>query len=372
MMPIPPSRARAIARRASVTVSIAAETIGISSAIVARQARARSRHRSAALPTRPERAARRRRSRPSLPNLPSRSSSNSKSRSTLPSVPSAVSGPAPGGRARRRRGCSSSTARRATRGGPPPSGRSGRRRPRAPTPRPPRRRAAGPPPPGVCVGQRGEPAREQHVAGAEHRDGFELRRLGAVAPHLALLADEREAARLERDVDVAGAHLGDRSSAIRKSSSSSSSWPTSCSASCWFGETSHGSASMPRRSGSPSASSTTRAPSLVSSRTAPRRSPRRRPAAASRRRPPSTRRARGSGASRAGSRARPAVTFGPHSLISVYVPGGRVDDGGGGARLVLDPDEVVEDRLRGQLLDDPRARAAAREARWRRRARRAA
>src|SRR4051812_30828715 len=33
-IPIPPSRASAIARRASVTVSIAAETIGISSAIV--------------------------------------------------------------------------------------------------------------------------------------------------------------------------------------------------------------------------------------------------------------------------------------------------------------------------------------------------
>ena len=38
-MPIPPSRASAIARRASVTVSIAAETIGISSAIVRRQPR---------------------------------------------------------------------------------------------------------------------------------------------------------------------------------------------------------------------------------------------------------------------------------------------------------------------------------------------
>ena len=36
-MPIPPSRASAIASRASVTVSIAAETIGISSSIVARQ-----------------------------------------------------------------------------------------------------------------------------------------------------------------------------------------------------------------------------------------------------------------------------------------------------------------------------------------------
>ena len=143
------------------------------------------------------------------------------------------------------------------------------------------------------------------------------------------------------------------SSAIRKSSSSSSSWPTSCSASCWFGETSHGSASMPRRSGSPSASSTTRAPSRVISRTARRRSPRRPLVAASRRTRPSTRRARGSGACRAGSRARPRHLRAP--LVDLGVgAGGRVDDGGGRARLVPDPHEVVEDRLLGQLLDDPR------------------
>ena len=40
----------------------------------------------------------------------------------------------------------------------------------------------------------------------------------------------------------------------------------------------------------------------------------------------------------------------------------RVDDGGGGARLVADADEVVEDRLVGELLEDPRARPAAGEA----------
>ena len=40
---------------------------------------------------------------------------------------------------------------------------------------------------------------------------------------------------------------------------------------------------------------------------------------------------------------------------------GRVDDRGRRARLVLDPDEVVEDRLGGQLLDDPRPGAAAGE-----------
>ena len=42
-------------------------------------------------------------------------------------------------------------------------------------------------------------------------------------------------------------------------------------------------------------------------------------------------------------------------------PGGRVDDGRRRARLVADPDEVVEDRLLRQLLDDPRPRAAAGE-----------
>ncbi len=41
--------------------------------------------------------------------------------------------------------------------------------------------------------------------------------------------------------------------------------------------------------------------------------------------------------------------------------GGRVDDGRRGARLVADADEVVEDRLGGQLLDDARARETARE-----------
>src|SRR5581483_4346480 len=40
---------------------------------------------------------------------------------------------------------------------------------------------------------------------------------------------------------------------------------------------------------------------------------------------------------------------------------GGVDDGGRGPRLLLDADEVVQDRLRRQLLDDPRARPAAGE-----------
>ena len=42
---------------------------------------------------------------------------------------------------------------------------------------------------------------------------------------------------------------------------------------------------------------------------------------------------------------------------------GRVDDGGRRPRLLADADEVVQDRLGGQLLDDARAGAAAGEAR---------
>ena len=124
-----------------------------------------------------------------------------------------------------------------------------------------------------------------------------------------------------RDVDVAGAHLGDRVERhqevvvvlelladellglvlVRRDEPR-------------LGLDARGAAARPRRRAR-------RAPRAASSR-APRRrrSPRRRRAAASRRRRPSRRRARGSGASRAGSRARPRETFGPHSLISVYVP----------------------------------------------------
>ena len=57
-----------------------------------------------------------------------------------------------------------------------------------------------------------------------------------------------------------------------------------------------------------------------------------------------------------------ALTSGPHSLISVYVPAVGIDDRRRRARLGCDADEVVEDRLGGQLLDDPRARTAAGEA----------
>jgi hypothetical protein len=46
-------------------------------------------------------------------------------------------------------------------------------------------------------------------------------------------------------------------------------------------------------------------------------------------------------------------------LVDLGVGGrGRVDDGGRRSRFVCDPNEVVEDRLAGELLDDPRAGAA--------------
>ena len=44
-------------------------------------------------------------------------------------------------------------------------------------------------------------------------------------------------------------------------------------------------------------------------------------------------------------------------------PGGRIDHGGRRARLGGDAHEVVEDRLGGELLDDPRSRPSAREPR---------
>ena len=142
----------------------------------------------------------------------------------------------------------------------------------------------------------------------------------------------------------------------------SNSWPTSASASRWFGETRNGSASTPSRSGSPSRveHGPHAAPVEVADRLgveglvdAARQRARR-----TRR---SRRRGRGSGASRAASRA-PRSHLRP-PLVDLGVRArGRVDDRGRRARLVADADEVVEDRLGGQLLDDARARPAAGEA----------
>ena len=151
------------------------------------------------------------------------------------------------------------------------------------------------------------------------------------------------------------------SSAIRKSSSSSSSCPTTCSASRWFGETRYGSASMPSRSGWPSESSTTWTPRRFRSRIG---------LGVEALLDPARQRAREDdevGAAREvvqlleqhlellGRDLRaPLVDLGVRAL-------GRVDDGGRRARLLADADEVVQDRLGGQLLDDARARTAARE-----------
>ena len=104
-----------------------------------------------------------------------------------------------------------------------------------------------------------------------------------------------------------------------RSSSSTNSWPTSASASCWFGETRYGSASTASRSGSPSESTTAsswRAVQLADELAveAGVDRPRQRAGRARRTRPAG----RGRRASRAGSASSSSVTSGPHSLISVY------------------------------------------------------
>ena len=151
------------------------------------------------------------------------------------------------------------------------------------------------------------------------------------------------------------------SSAITKSSSSMNSCPTRSSASCWFGVTRYGSASTPRRSGSPSQSSTHLIPRRVRSwisigvevvldvarqRTAEddvARHPRQvvelvrehlqllRPHG----RPP-------------------LVDLGERARR-------RIDNGDRGARLVGDADEVAEDSLQAEVLDDAVAVTPARE-----------
>ena len=220
MIPIPPSRASAIASRDSVTVSIAAETIGISSAIVgvSRVAVATSFGSTADSAGTSSTSSK---VRPSLPNFASRSSSNSKSRLTLPTASGGVTGfcrspvspVSPFRRSVRRgrqaTGCSSSTWTSAARR----VASLGSKRP-APTSSTEAEPAATASPSASSAGRPSSSAAsqraEQHVPGAEHRDGLELRGAGAVAPHLPLLPHEREAPRLHRDLDVARPHLGDR------------------------------------------------------------------------------------------------------------------------------------------------------------------
>ena len=151
------------------------------------------------------------------------------------------------------------------------------------------------------------------------------------------------------------------SSASTKSSSSWNSWPTSDSASAWFGVTRNGSASTPIRSDSPSQSSAEGTCRRAGRGSPRRRSPRARRAAASRRR------RRGCAALRevAKLRVEELELLGPHGrppLVDLRVARvRRVDDGRGRARLALDAHEVVEDRLAGQPLDDPQPGLAAGE-----------
>ena len=84
----------------------------------------------------------------------------------------------------------------------------------------------------------------------------------------AVFAEERERAGAVADEHVPRAGSATASSAMRKSSSSWNSCPTRLSASRWFGDTSHGSASTPSRNGSPSVSSTVRTRRRLSSRIA--------------------------------------------------------------------------------------------------------
>src|SRR5436190_771716 len=197
-MPMPPSRASAIASRASVTVSIAAETIGISSAIVrVRRVAVRTSFGST-----DDSAGRSRTSSkvsPSLPNFASRSSSQSRGRAYQPLPTGLASADRrelldldAGGEPRRVAWLEAASA-----------DLEGRRR--AGSHREPQRLARRP-----RVEQGGEVLREQQVARADHRDGLDLWRHGAVPAHLSLFAEQRDAARLGRDVDVSRSHLADR------------------------------------------------------------------------------------------------------------------------------------------------------------------
>ncbi len=62
----------------------------------------------------------------------------------------------------------------------------------------------------TLVTDRGEELGEEHVARADTRHGLDMRRERADPPRLPADAQKREAAVLERDEDVARAHLGDR------------------------------------------------------------------------------------------------------------------------------------------------------------------
>ena len=214
----------------------------------------------------------------------------------------------------------------------------------------------------ALVSDRGEELREQDVARARRRTPgptcganarirrvFRPTRMSAKQPFSSVMRT------LRAPISAIA------SSAMRKSSSSSSSWPTSCSASRWFGETRNGPASTPRRSGSPSR---VEDDADVAAREVANR------VRVERRRDLARQRARQHdevGAAREvvellderleldrADLGAPLVDLGVGARR-------RIDDRGRRPRLGGDPDEVVEDRLGGELLDDPRPGPAAGE-----------
>ena len=254
---MPPARASAIARRASVTVSIAAETTGIASSS-SRVSRVRvetsfgstsddagtSRTSSKARPSRANLSSSARRR--STSTRPSSNPSKENSLTPPPAEPGRfgeprglrhLAPPRPTWRPRltavrrenagwgrgyagetgrfpreasaRRRPVRARRPRRPAGGRRPPWGRSG--------PAPTSRVEAAPAATALAqrlLGRasgrvRGDERGQQHVAAADARDCLDLRRDGAVAPRLAALAQAREAAALVRDQDVARPQLGD-------------------------------------------------------------------------------------------------------------------------------------------------------------------
>ena len=287
-IPMPPSRASAIASRASVTVSIAAETIGIASSILARQPRARSRPRSGSTSDSAGTSRTSSNVSPSranfCPSATSRSTSSSSARRHVASQTQrpgevawaeAASSDALNWRSSYDRRLTTRRARARATSTPPRAGAASRgsKRP-APTS-------------SVDGGAGGDRGAQRVLGAAARRPARRGSRRAATSPDAdrrdgstcgasrgsrrrrALLAEQRVAARLASVMSTLRAPSSAMSSSARtKSSSSSNSWPTSASASRWFGETRYGSASTPRRSGSPSESSTVGTPRRFSSRIA--------------------------------------------------------------------------------------------------------
>jgi hypothetical protein len=135
-----------------------------------------------------------------------------------------------------------------------------------------------------------------------------------------------------------------RSSASRKSSSSWNSWPTSASASAWFGETRNGSASTPSRR------------DLTAREIAQHvRVERGRDVAWQRPGEDDELGALRQVAQLVEQRLELLLRDRRPPLVDLGVRlARRVDDRGRRAGLAVDPHEVVEDRLARQLLDDPR------------------